>query len=194
MVCYPKVQYQYQDQEQQLLCALRQRKTAVLNPFYHQLYKHLEIYLSQRFPARLALLEDVFSNAFMYFLNRIDRPDFQAINLHNFAFGIVLGQLRDQVRKKQYAFPVAPHELPEKATHYAIEEWSLDNRMFEAANTALYEWYLQLSSRDQQLLELRLKGYPQKEIAKAFNLSYGTVRNKSRRLIKKAEYLATLTE
>ncbi|MCB0643263.1 MAG: sigma-70 region 4 domain-containing protein, partial [Phaeodactylibacter sp.] len=57
---------------------------------------------------------------------------------------------------------------------------------------AQYTWFQQLSSRDQALLELRLQGFPQQEIAEYFGLSYGTVRNRSRALVKKACRLAKL--
>ena len=175
-----------------LLQGLQRQDPQVLTRFYSELHRRTRHYVRKHYGAfALDVLDDCFPKAFHVLLQKVQSDAYRHDNLEAFAFGIVkytfLEARRRAAAKEQLCDPA---ELPEPGPS-AASYFSTGDELFDHLGCDRHLlWYERLSFREQQILDLRLQGYPHEEIAAAVGLSCGSVRNAYSRLIEQARGIA----
>ena len=132
--------------------------------------------------------DEVFNEAFLKLLEKIKSPGFVNHNLDGFAYRIIHGKTRDelkkQIRKRHIeAFDVQKHDQQDTSPTYTnAKQWVEDSTV-----AGLQKWYQTLDQIERQIIELRFQDFEHQEIAQKLELSPGTVRNKYSTLIRRAQ-------
>ena len=158
----------------------------IITTFYYRVRKRIYLHFKLRSTDfQMQQLDDCINRGFLKFLEKIRSESFKTVNLEGYAFTIIKGYFKNQTRNRKTLISFAPETLPEveptTAKCYSAEDF-FDTHTSER----LKHWFQTLSQRDQQIFDLQLKGYKQKESAQLLNLSHGSLRNIYSQLIQEA--------
>jgi RNA polymerase sigma factor (sigma-70 family) len=171
--------------------AAHENNQIVLSKYYHYLKNKIQHSSGLRSSYDGSLFDQVFEegfdDAFIILLNKIKSPGFVNHNLDGFAYQIIRGKTRDELKKfnalsKIDSIDVNGLDIPDNfSTHHHILDWIEDHPEYQ-----LDRWYHNLSIEQKEILNLRFLNYDHKEIAAELQLSEGTIRNKFSKIIQSA--------
>lgn len=171
------------------LAGIRNHDQKIIGRYYRYLRERafaLFCYAPKGSPAWLAM-EDCFNLAFLAFLEKARRPQFEPRNLDAFALEVVRRSFLDTLKKERrhsYAELSAAQEPADEPATVHLTAGSL----FEGLpDLLLLHWYFRLEALSRRLLDLRVLGYNHKEIAGQLPLAPGTVRNRFSELVREAK-------
>ncbi len=176
-----------------VLGGLRRGDEAAINSFYARL-KTRAFRTFCRHPRgsrEHQAMEDCFNEAFLTLLQKVRAGHCQEGKLMNFALGIVHNCYRDTLKKRRrHWWPELSPGL-EPAAEEAPAQFRSAAQLFAAnGHFQLLHWYRHLPRLSRLILDLRVQGYNNKEIAGLLPLTHGVVRNRYSALLREAKRMA----
>jgi RNA polymerase sigma factor (sigma-70 family) len=174
--------------DEALLKGLLREDPRVLRHFYEQLQRRVRRYFGSRYKGRdLNILDECFSTAFQTLLEKLRQGEYKQGNLNAYAFTIVKFTFFD-ARRKAYRGPelTSLEVLSDMADETFPPIRTAGDLFDDVAEEGLLDWYLALSRRDQEIMDMRAQGFSHDEIAGRMGLNCGSVRNIFQRLIRQA--------
>lgn len=174
--------------QREIILGLKQRDPKIVSYFTDRLRERVQRSFQKRYAVwQQSWVEDSVSDSIIILFEKIDKIPDERLSLDNYAFGIAKHTFFGYLRKSAKVDYFATGTLPERAEETTSVHHCISERFMDEGHYQHWQWFMKLSLRSQQILNLKAQGYSSKEIAELVGLTSGSVRNEVLKLMNAAK-------